>query len=491
MLLSLSWDFMRNLDYRLVPFLVSALSVTISLVASAHVILNKRDTRSAIGWIGLIWLSPFLGTMAYVLLGINRINRKAQSLRRGRPRLEPPPALACPPEEVARYVADEDRHLVSLARLVGEVTGRPLLEGNEIVPLMGGDQAFPAMIRAIDEASRSVSLVTYIFNDDRAGRLFVDALKRAVDRGVAVRVLVDGIGARYDWPSITRVLRNAGVPFATFIPTLVPGWTPYLNLRNHRKILVADGRVGFTGGMNIDEDYFHQIHPRRPRNDLHFRVEGPVVAHLQHVFAEDWVFTTQEFLQGDLWFPALDPVGPVLSRGISDGPDEDLDKLIGVILGALACAETSVAIVTPYFLPDAPLISALTIAAMRGVQVDIILPKQNNLNLVKWASTALLGELIERGCRVWYSPPPFDHSKLMVVDDIWSFVGSGNWDPRSLRLNFEFNLECYGPALAASLGQVVRDKLRDAERVTMDDIKNRSLPVKLRDGTARLLSPYL
>jgi cardiolipin synthase A/B len=174
-----------------------------------------------------------------------------------------------------------------------------------------------------------------------------------------------------------------------------------------------------------------------------------------------------------------------------DGPDDDQDNLLKVILGALACARSTVAIATPYFLPDTRLISALEVAALRGVEVDILLPSQNNHILIQWASTALLREILEAGCRVWYSAPPFDHTKLMVVDQTWTFIGSANWDPRSLRLNFEFNLECYGRAFSTRLDQSFRDKLRDAIPVTTDFLESRGLPIKLRDGIARLLSLYL
>ena len=475
-----------------ITYLASALHVAISLVASVHVLLHKRDTRAATGWIGLIWLSPVVGSALYVLLGINRIKRRARSLRRGQVRLEPPAERACRVEEVEATVAAEGAHLLPLAGLVGQVTGRPLLAGNVIEPLDNGDEAYPAMLRAIDETTRSVSLCTYLFGDDRAGRPFIEALARAVQRGVAVRVLVDDIGARYGWRLPTFLpLRRAGVRAAPFIPSLAPGYIPYLNLRDHRKILVADGRLGFTGGMNIHEDYYHQVQPRRPKRDLHFRVRGPVVATLQQAFADDWAFATGEALRGDAWFPPLDEAGPVLARVVTDGPDDDRDTLLTVILGALATARASVAIMTPYFLPDAALISALEVAALRGVQVDILLPRQNNLRLVQWASTALLGLVVEGGCRVWSSPPPFDHTKLMVVDRVWTFLGSANWDQRSLRLNFELNLECYSPSLSAALDRWFRDRLARAAPVTLAQINGRSLPVQLRDAAARLLSPYL
>ncbi len=235
------------------------------------------------------------------------------------------------------------------------------------------------------------------------------------------------------------------MPLALFLPRWLPRVTPYANLRNHRKILVVDGRCGFTGGMNIREGHYPEVRPRHPIQDLHFRVEGPVVAHLQEAFAEDWVFCSGELLQGERWFPPLEPAGVSPVRGIADGPDEDFEKLRLTLLGALACARSSVLIVTPYFLPDAGLITALNVTALRGVAVDIVLPERNNLRLVQWASTALLWQVLEQGCWVWLSPPPFDHSKLMVVDGTWALVGSANWDPRSLRLNFEFNLECYDP----------------------------------------------
>ena len=215
------------------------------------------------------------------------------------------------------------------------------------------------------------------------------------------------------------------------------------------------------------------------------------MAQLQSVFVDDWAFCTGELLQGQPWFSTVVPDGPVLARGISGGPDDDFETLRLTLLGAIACARSSVLVVTPYFLPDASLIAALNVAALRGVQVDIVLPAENDLALVKWASTALLWQVLERGCRVWLSPPPFDHTKLMLVDELWTLLGSANWDPRSLRLNFEFNVECYDRGLATSLTDLVRSKIRQSRPLNLADMDGRSLPIRLRDGVARLFSPYL
>src|SRR5262249_25745614 len=246
---------------------------------------------------------------------------------------------------------------------------------------------------------------------------------------------------------------------------LIPGRLHYSNLRNHRKILVVDGTLGFTGGMNIRHGQLCEPGDPHPIQDLHFRVEGPVVGQLAEIFAMDWEFATNERLEGPAWFPHLTPSGQSLCRGIPDGPDLDIDKIVLTILGAIGCARHSIDIVTPYFLPEQPLITALNVAAMRGVAVNILLPEFGNLRLVGWAATAELWQLLQRGCRIWLTPPPFDHTKLMIVDGAWSFIGSANWDPRSLRLNFEFNVECYDHDLASELAAIVHAK-RAAARET-------------------------
>ncbi len=464
----------------------------VAVVASAHAVLTKRDTRATIAWVGLICLTPLVGAILYTWLGINRIERRARRLRSVHQHPQPTKnPEACPQAILTDTLGPDGAHLCSLATLVQNISGRPLLHGNRIVPLHDGDEAFPAMLQAITEATLSVSLGTYIFDNDRVGQQFLEALTHAVARKVQVRVLIDDMGARYSWPTMAHALRKAGIPLATFMPPLVPWRFQYSNLRTHRKTLVVDGNIGFTGGINLREGHLLSSHPRHPVRDLHFRVEGPVVSQIQHVFADDWSFCTGEVLEGDLWFPELAPAGQVVSRGIPDGPDEDFESFLHTLLGALASAERSVQIVTPYFLPDASLITALNVAALRGITVDIVLPKENNIALVQWASTAMLWQIVSRGCRVWISPPPFDHTKLMVVDELVSFVGSSNWDARSLRLNFEFNLECYDRPLAANLTSVVQERIRRAHRLTLAELDGRPLPTKLRDGIARLASPYL
>ena len=482
------------------PHIVATTLLALNSTASLHALLTKRDTRSTMAWVGLIWLSPGFGAAAYALFGVNRIRRKATRLRAGLREVIHRVEAAMPSaERLEDAIGPANAPLRSLATLVGEVTKRPLLDGNTIEPLYGGDAAYPKMLEAIDSANRSVGLASYIFDNDPTGKLFIDALCRAVDRGVAVRVLIDGIGSRYSFPTSVGLLRQKGVPVSRFMPTTVPLYLPYANLRNHRKILVVDGERGFTGGLNIRNGCWLSKHPEHAVQDMHFSLTGPVVTQLLEVFIEDWAFASGELL-GSLrdsapdpaWKPRLDFSGTSLARGVRYGPDDkEIGRIKLILIAALSSARRSVKIMTPYFLPDDAICQALGVAALRGVTVDIVLPQQNNLAMVGWASDALLWQVLSRGCTIWMSPPPFDHTKLMVVDSSWCMFGSGNWDERSMRLNFEFNVESYDESLCQHMDKHVAQIISKSTRRTLADVDGRSLPIRVRDGIARLFAPYL
>jgi cardiolipin synthase len=469
------------------PHLAAGFDFLAALLASVHAVLNKRDSRAATLWLGIIWFVPVLGAILYLSLGVNRIRRRAVKLGVHKT------FSRAVPENLGEPEHEGAEHLRHIARVVSRVAAQPLTAGNKIEPLVNGDAAFPAMLAAIESAKESISFCSYIFDNDASGQKFVAALERAVKRGVAVRVLIDSAGTRYSFPPITWKLRRTQIPFAKFLPASI--FTPWrvatINLRNHRKSLVVDGQIGFTGGINIRHGNVLADQPKSPVQDLHFRVEGPVVGELQEAFANDWAFTTGEILDGEIWFSELKESGGVIARVIPDGPDADFENARWTLLAALAEAQTSVKIVTPYFLPDNALITALNLASLRGVRVDIILPAKNNLPFVHWASRALWWQVLERGCHLWLTPPPFDHSKLMIVDGHWVLLGSANWDARSLRLNFELNVECYNREFAREMEKFVEEKISAAHEVTLAEVDARILPAKLRDAIARLFSPYL
>ncbi len=446
---------------------------------TVHVLLNKRNVGTSVSWIGIAWLSPLFGAILYLALGINRVKRRARRLRRERLHMFEVP-------DVAPY-APEAGPLTPLEHAIGRLTGLSAEQGNIVDLMRNGDGAYPAMLAAIDQARRSVGLVSYIFRADAAGEAFMAALIRAKERGVEVRVLIDGIGSGYFWSGTYSRLRKAGVPVARFLHSYFPWRTPFLNLRNHRKLMVVDGRVAFTGGINLGVENLLADKPPHPVRDTHFRLEGPVVEQLVEVFADDWLFQTGEKLLSEDWFPSLEAVGSVVARAITSGPDEDLEQIEFVALHAISCARRSIRVVTPYFLPPDVLTTALGLAAMRGVEVDVVVPEQSNHTVLDWARRVPLRTLAEAGCRIWLLPPPFDHSKLMTIDDTWSLIGSANWDTRSFRLNFELNVEIQDAEFARRLAALTQA----GRQLTLKEIDGDPLLLRLRNSAARLLQPYI
>jgi cardiolipin synthase len=457
-----------------------AIGFVLASCVTVHVLLRKREVASAVGWIGLAWFAPITGAVSYALFGVNRVRRRARRMR---------PRDGQGVRAASRPAPAQNEPFEALRRGVGKLTHHPLLPGNRVTIYQDGDEAYPAMLAAIAAAERSIGLSSYIFRDDAWGRRFIDALAAAHARGVAVRVLIDGIGGGWLRSAAWHRLRRAGVPAARFLHSPLPWRMPFLNLRNHRKILVVDASTAFTGGINIATQNVQAEHPRDAVRDTHFCIEGPVVGQLCEAFCEDWSFAAAEDLDSDVWTADLPPRGPVPARVIDSGPDEDIEKVEFAVLQAVACARRSIQVMTPYFLPDERLSTALALAAQRGVSVDIVIPAKSDHRLVQWATRANVGPLLGHGVRIWECPPPFRHSKVMVVDGAWSLVGSANWDIRSFRLNFEICVELYDDALAADLAEFVQEN--QGEALTRAELAARSLPVQLRDAAARLMLPYL
>jgi len=477
------------LDHVLITLLVAS-NCLLSLAAAGHALLNKRDSRSALVWVSLSLTLPLIGPFLYWCMGINRISRRARSWQESGRRLSG--ADIYPFEDhlgEAPHLPDAAAHLHDLHILADRVVMSRLREGNHITPLVDGEEAYPAMLVAIRRAQESINLSSYIFDADGIGAAFVTHLIESAERGVEVRVMIDALGEKYSRVSPHKAFRGTRVRIERYLP-LRHG--AYINLRNHRKLLVIDGREAFTGGMNIRDRHLTASTPLAVAvRDMHFCVEGPVVADLQRTFLEDWYFVTGERLDNSLFFPVIEQHGNAFIRCVSDGPDKDFRKLEQIIMGALSSAKKQVSIMTPYFLPDRPLTAALITTALRGVNVQIVLPGFTNLPFVHWASRALLWELLANGIRVFYQPAPFVHTKLMLVDHIWCLVGSANLDARSLRLNFELNMSVFDTNFAAAINRHFNQAFSGAHEITLLELEQRTLPCKLRDNFARLFTPYL
>jgi cardiolipin synthase len=294
------------------------------------------------------------------------------------------------------------------------------------------------------------------------------------------------MGGGYFRSAAYRALTRRGVRAARFLHTAWPWRMPLLDLRLHKKALIIDRRAAFVGGLNIASENVLARPTRLPVRDVHFRVSGSVVDQIADSFDEDWAFTTGDEIKDA---PSSPPSAGPPARAIVSGPDQAVDRLVLVLLSAISSARKTIRVATPYFLPDERVLTALQVAALRGVEVRLVTPAANNHRLVAWASDAHVRPLLEAGCRLYRSAPPFDHSKLMSVDDSWCLIGSANWDTRSLRLNFELTVELYDVGLATRLSALIDSKC--ALTVSLEELDGKPLPLKLRDATARLLSPYL
>lgn len=509
------------------------------ILSAAHALLHKREPYAALVWVGVCMFIPVIGPLLYIFLGINRIHRKADRLMRKSSRKAGPdkistqvavpddvdaahdpiwqiPNIPRPgePDDLDRDKVRQSPRAVPLSifpprirRMAGiaeALTGVPMLSGNEVQPLFNGEEAYPPMLEAINGARRRVWLTTYIFDNDKTGKAFIEALARAVERGLDVRVLVDGVGTFLTLPRIDKVLAARGVKVARFLPPRLCPPQLSINLRNHRKLLIVDNCVAFTGGMNITDTHLvdkpavkglphlmHKFYGSDTAKDIHFKVSGPIVNTLQHIFARDWEFCAHEKLALDENDVCREIKGKTFCRAILDGPDDFFDVLHSVLLGVISSAKSSIHIMTPYFLPQRELITALQSAMLRGVDVAVIIPSECDHKFVLWATYNCLWDLLGRGVKIYFQPPPFDHSKLFIVDGSYVHMGSANMDPRSFRLNFELTMEVLDLALAARLEEYFKSVREASREYTLQDLNARPLHIRLRDALFWLMSPYL
>lgn len=457
------------------------------IIAAGHALLTRETPSSAFGWIGVSLLFPPIGPLLYYMFGVNRVRIRARRLDRASRHglgAHRPGADA----EVRNYETFIGRRRRGLAAAGDRLSDWPVVHGNQLQVLNNGEKTYPPMLEAIENARKFVYLTTYILETNRVGRRFIDALARAVQRGVDVRVLVDGVGEYYAWPGRrpVRLLQTRGVSAARFLPPRL--WPPSLrlNLRNHRKILVTDGGVAFTGGMNIGDRHF--VDGERGVADMHFRLAGPIVRQLEAVFLSDWAFATGH--QSGISRRDLPAVGQAGCRTIESGPTRDTERLNTLLQAAVSSAFKRVLIVTPYFLPGPALVGALQSAALRGLDVSIVLPGRNNLPFVAWAMRHGLVGLLERGVKIHYRPPPFAHTKLFIVDDDYALIGSPNIDPRSLRLNFELAVEIFDSEVVGTLLRHVDDTIARSTPLTVEELATRRWPARLRDSFFWLFSSY-
>lgn len=414
--------------------------VLIVVVLVPRVVSQRRESAATLAWVLSILLVPLAGAALFHLLGTRRLRWRQRRRARSRALFEASAEPLRTTLATCQVDVATDRAALALARNFG-VAPDDATVGNVVDLYHDGEEAFRALCEAVAGAQRYVHLEYYIFQDDETGRRLLAILAERARAGVEVRLLVDAVGS---WTmrrrGVAADLMSAGGQFASFLPISVFSRPFSVNLRNHRKIVVIDGHVAFTGGMNIGDEY----RSRDPRighwRDSQARVQGPAALRLHEVFIEDWLFATGERVFGPRYLVAPDMPGDVVVEVIESGPDRTSETIYRRLFVAITRAEKRVWLTTPYFIPDQAILVALATAAQRGVDVRLLLPGWSDQPLALYAGRAHYTELLRSGARVYEYAPGMLHAKTMVVDDQWVTIGSANMDRRSFHLNWEANL---------------------------------------------------
>lgn len=385
------------------------------------------------------------------------------------------------------YAVQDPQFLRSMSHLLGPA----LLPGNQAKELINGDEIFPPMLAAIRSAEKTITFETFIYWSGKIGREFAEALAERARSGVRVHVLVDWAGSVKMEQALLELMKDAGVEILKYHPL---HWyhLSRMNNRTHRKLLVVDGKVGFTGGVGIADNWLGDAQDPDHWRDTHFRVEGPVVAQMQAAFMDNWIKTSGEVLHGEDYFPPLEPVGGHYAQVFKSSSAEGSESVRLMYLLSIASARKSVYIANAYFIPDDLSIETLVRALQRGVKVKILLPgKYTDTDSARRASRARWGDLLRAGAEIYEYQPTMYHCKVMVVDDVWVSVGSTNFDSRSFRLNDEANLNIYDHAFAQRQIDIFEDDLKKARQVTYAAWRNRPFGEKLLEHAMALLRSQL
>lgn len=440
--------------------------------------LQKREPVATVSWLISLAALPYLGFLIYFVFGPQRIRRQRSRRVRARAALPPPPTGYTPSLEA-----------IELARVGQATTGLPPTTATRAQLLVDGAAKYTALLAAVADAREHIHLEYYIFQPDRTGAALRDALVERALAGVKVRLLLDAVGSSRTTQGFLQSLLDAGGELAWFHPIRLHWFwrRPWVNLRSHRKIVVIDGAVGFTGGINIADEEDERLRSDAFR-DLHLRLQGDVVRTLQLVFLEDWAYATG---QPPLRLPDRPPqVGTIATQVLVSGPDSPWEAIHRIQVGAIHAARRRVWLVTPYFVPGEAAMMALTSAALGGLDVRLLVPKRTDSKLVTFAARSYFDDLLAAGIKIHEYGPRMMHSKALLCDDDLAIVGSANFDHRSFRLNFEVAVMFRDAGIVAELAELIQHECGHAPRVR-DDRARPLWRLRVPEALARLVSPLL
>ncbi|MGD0718100.1 MAG: cardiolipin synthase [Thermoplasmata archaeon] len=476
-------------------YLVVVLLLTVDTVAIATLILaERRDPQSVLTWLVVIVALPFVGFALYMLFGFTYFNERKFSFKTRRDqefldRIAKAQELGAPVELGHHNLGDLDDH-PDLARMLLVDGAAFLTTGNQVDVFTDGNAKFDALFEAIEGAKKNINLEYYILRNDVLGQKLVRALDRKAQEGIAVRLLYDDMGNKIPAKGF-RDLRAHGGKVSSFYHALIPSVGLRVNYRNHRKIAVIDGTVGFLGGFNVGTEYLGEG-PLGAWRDTAVRIRGSGARALQLRFVLDWNYATHEGLTlGADFFPEAPSLGPCAIQIVSGGPDTRWNPPHQEYLKMISTAKRTFYLQTPYFIPDASVLMELRIAALAGVDVRIMIPTKPDHPFVHWASLSYLGELLGAGVRGFSYDAGFLHAKTATVDDFATSIGTANWDIRSFKWNFETNAVIYDRKLAAEYRAIFEDDMTRCTEITKEWYATRGEWINLRESVSRLFSAAL
>ena len=476
--------------------------IIVLVLVCLRIVYDTTSTNKTMAYLLLVIFLPVVGVLFYFSFGINYRKRRVYSKKLIEDDTLRNEVIREVITETERNLANNMTHIgeaKALVRLLLKDSISPLTTGNRVKLLLNGEQKFPEVFRALEAAKHHIHIEYYIFENDVIGNKVKDILLRKAAEGVKIRLIYDAFGSRSIRTKFVADLRKAGVEAFPFNRIRIIPLANRLNYRNHRKIIVVDGHVGFLGGINISDRYINdgKKRPGGSRDlywrDTHLRIDGPGVQYLQYLFFCDFNFCAGQKLQpGDVYFnPAKRRDGNESVQIAASGPDSPTSTIMLSMLKAINLAEKEILITTPYFIPGETILNALKVAALGGVSVKILAPGISDSKLVNAAAWSYFDDLLKSGVEIFFYLKGFIHVKTMVVDDYISIVGTANMDYRSFDLNFEVNAVVYGTELAAELRNVFFNDLKDAEQIRPEVWTRRPLLKQLPEKVARLLSPLL
>ena len=459
-----------------------ALIVIVAAAAIIHVLMDNRQPAKTMAWVLVIGFIPIIGVVFYLFFGIN--HRKERIISQGQmDELTKRSMLSFVGQHNFR-VPERQKPLVDL--FVNQNLALPFKD-NQIDIMTDGYAFFPELLKDIAEATHHIHINMYIIEDDALGRLVADALMTKARQGVKVRLIYDDVGCWRVPNRFFEQMRESGVEVAPFLPVRFPSFTSKVNYRNHRKIIVIDGRIGYIGGMNIARRYVST-----KWRDTMLRVKGGAVYALQRAFLVDWYFVDHSLITDRVYYPEVQSVNNCLAQVVTSGPMARYPEIMQGFVRIILAARRYIFIETPYFLPNEPILFALKTAALAGVDVRVMCPLYSDARFLDWASRSYLREIHEAGAKVYLYEPGFLHSKLLISDDSLVSCGSTNVDFRSLENNFEANVFIYDEGTALRLKKVFLDD--QSQAVLLGDVPNRLHPkfyARLWESLTRLVSPLL